>query len=73
MAESKLVKLDFENNSYSVYSIYVFGMLSLGRILISDLVAINLFMHSLLGILYLATSFFTLKVFLHEISSLLQG
>ena len=33
MAESKLVQLNFENNSYNVsssYSIYVFSMLSLG-------------------------------------------
>ena len=45
--------------------IYVFSMLSF---VISDLVA-TLFMHSLLGmiLLYLAASFFTLKVFLREI------
>ena len=44
-------------------------MLSLGHIVISDLVVINLFMHSLSGmiLLYLAVPFFTLKVFLHEI------
>ena len=43
-------------------------MLSLGLILISDLVT-DLFMHSLSDIilLYLATPFFTLKVFLHEV------
>ena len=62
MVESKSVQLNFENNSYSVYSIiniYVFSMLSLGRILISDLVVTILFMHSLPGmiLLYLATSF----------------
>ena len=41
-------------------------MLSLGRIVISDLVVADLFMHSLPGmiLLYLAVSFFTLKVFL---------
>ena len=46
-------------------SVYAY---SLGRILISDLVVTNLFMHSLLGmiLLYLAMPFFTLKVFLHE-------
>ena len=44
-------------------------MLSLGCIVISDLVVADLFMHSLSGmiLLYLATPFFTLKVFLHEI------
>ena len=35
IAESNLVQLNFENNSYNVSSI-VFSMLSLGRILISD-------------------------------------
>ena len=52
-----------------VYSIYVFSLLSLGCILISDLVVADLFMHSLSGmiLLYFATPFFTLKVFLHEI------
>ena len=63
MAESKLVQLNFENNSYNnyvQYCIYVFSMLSLGRILISDLVA-NLFMHSLSDIilLYLAELYHT--------------
>ena len=44
-------------------------MLSLGRILISDLVVANLLMYSLPGmiLLYLATSFFTPKMFLDEI------
>ena len=43
-------------------------MLSLGRIVISDLVVTDLFMHSLSGmiLLYLATPYFILKVFLHE-------
>ena len=44
-------------------------MLSLGRILISDLVVANLFIHSLPGmiLLYLAAPVFTSKLFLHEI------
>ena len=44
-------------------------MLSLGRIVISDIVVADLFMHSLSGmfLLYLVVPFFTLKVFLHEI------
>ena len=50
MAESKLVQLNFENNGYSCVQYNVFSMLSLGRILISDLVVANLFMHSLQGI-----------------------
>ena len=45
-------------------------MLSLGHILISDLVVTDLFMHSLSGmiLLYLATPLFTPKMFnfLHE-------
>ena len=43
-------------------------MLSLGRILISDLVVADLFMYSVSGmiLLYLAALFFTPKVFLHE-------
>ena len=48
MAESKFVQSNFENNSHivcTVYNFYVFSMLSLGCISISDLV--NLFMHSL--------------------------
>ena len=49
-------------------SIYVFSMLSLNRIVVSDLVVADHFTYSLLGmiLLYLATPFFTLKVFLHE-------
>ena len=48
-------------------------MLGLGRILISDFVVANLLMYSLPGmiLLYLAMPFFTPKVFLDEISSLL--
>ena len=43
-------------------------MLSLGRIVISDLGVADLFMHSLSGmiLLYLAAPIFTLKVFLHD-------
>ena len=46
-----------------------FGIIGLGRILISDLVVVNLLMYSLPGmiLLYLAAPFFTLKVFLDEI------
>ena len=49
--------------------VLVFSMLSLGRILISDLVVANLLMYSLPGmiLLYLAAPFFTPKVFLDEI------
>ena len=67
MAESKLVHLNFKNSS-----IYIFSMLSLGHVLISDLVVADLFMHSLPGmiLLYLAQLFYT-KGVLHEISSLL--
>ena len=60
--------------SYNVSSVVlVFSMLSLGRILISNLVVANLLMYSLPGmiLLYLATPFFIPKVFLDEISSLL--
>ena len=62
MVESKLVQLNFENNSYIVYNIiliYVLSMLSLGHILISDLVVANPFMHSLPDLipLYLAALF----------------
>ena len=56
--------------SYNVFSVVlVFSMLSLGCILISDLVVANLLMYSLPGmiLLYLAASFFTPKVFLDEI------
>ena len=53
--------------------VLVFSMLSLGRILISDVLVANLFMYSLPGmiLLYLAMPFFTPKVFLDKISSLL--
>ena len=53
--------------------VLVFSILGLGRILISDLVVANLLMYSLPGmiLLYLAAPFFTPKVFLDEISSLL--
>ena len=56
------VLLKFKNSRYNVSSIvftYVFSMLSLGRIVISDLVVADLFMNSLSGIilLYLAASF----------------
>ena len=61
MAESKLVgpiKLCKQLlASYNVFSVaLVFSMLSLGRVLISDLVVANLLMHSLPGmiLLYLA-------------------
>ena len=56
-------------NVSSVASVYVFSMLSLGCILISDLVVTNLFLHSIPGIyilLYLAKPFYTKSV-LHEI------
>ena len=58
--------------SYNVSSVVlVFSMLSLGRILISNLVVANLLMimYSLpvMILLYLAATFFTPKVFLHEI------
>ena len=73
MVESKLVKLNFENNSYSVYNnynIYASSMLSLGCILISDLVVASIFMHLLPGMddsTLLGHVFFTPKVLLHEI------
>ena len=49
-------------------------MLSLGRILISDLVVANLLMYSLpdMILLYLTTPFFTPKVFLDEIHNYVQ-
>ena len=71
MAKSKLVQLNLENDNYSVQYNFMYSasMLSLGRILIPDLVVTNLFMHSppCMILLYIAASFFTLKVFLHEI------
>ena len=55
--------LKFKNSSFNMsssYSIYAFSMLSLGCIVISDLVVTNHFMHSLSGmiLLYLAVSLF---------------
>ena len=50
----------------SIASTHVFSMLSLGYIVISDLVVADLFMHSFSGMI-LAAPFFTLKVFLHEL------
>ena len=49
--------------------VLVFSIMSLGRILISDLVVANLLMYLLPGtiLLYLAVPFFTPKVFLDEI------
>ena len=49
--------------------VFVFSIIGLGRILISDLVVDDLFMYSLPGmiLLYLATPFFTPKLFLDEI------
>ena len=52
--------------SYNVFSVVlVFSMLSLGRILISDLVVTNLLMYSLPGmiLLCLAAFFYTKGVF----------
>ena len=70
MAESKLagpIKLCKQQvASYNVFSVVlVFSMLSLGCILISDLVA-NLLMYSLPTLL--GHTFFTSKVFLDEIA-----
>ena len=70
MAESKLagpIKLYLQTiASYNVSSVvFVFSMLSLGRILISNLVVANLLMYSLPGmiLLYLAAPFYTKGVF----------
>ena len=70
MAESKLrswSNLTLQTiASYNVSSVVlVFSMLSLGRILISNLVVANLVMYSLLGmiLLYLAAPFYTEGVF----------
>ena len=63
-----------DNSYYYLFSVVlVFSMLDLGRILISDLVVTNLLMYSLpvMILLYLVVTFFTPKVFLDEISSLL--
>ena len=74
MAESKLagpIKLCKQQlASYNVFGVVlVFSMLSLGHILISDLVVANLLMYSLSGmiLLFLAAPFYT-KVFLDEIN-----
>ena len=77
MAESKSVQLNFENSSYNVCIIiifYAFSMLSLGHILISDLVIANLFMHSLsdMILLYLATSFHTKGIYTQGYSQTLS-
>ena len=50
-------------------AVLVFSMVSLGHILISNLVVANLLMYSLPGmiLLYLAVPFITPKVFLDEI------
>ena len=49
--------------------VFVFSIIGLGHILISDLVVANLLMYLLPGmiLLYLAVPFFTPKVFLDEI------
>ena len=50
-------------------STYVFSMLSLGRVLISDLVVTNLFMHTLPGMIFCFTwpHLFYIECILHEI------
>ena len=66
LAKSKLVQLNFENNSLSVYNVFIYAVCyKPWCILISDLVVANLFMHSLPGmiLLYLAMSFYTKGVF----------
>ena len=69
MAESKLagpIKLLQTIASYNVFSaVLVFSMLSLGHILISDLLVANLLMYLLPGmiLLYLAAPFYTEGVF----------
>ena len=69
------MQLNFVDNSYyNLFSVVlVFSMLGLGHILISHPVVTNLLMYSLpvMILLYLAVPFFTPKVFLDEISSLL--
>ena len=62
LAESKLVQIIFGNSSYNVSSIVricAFSILSLGKTLIPNLVATNLFIHKLLRVilLYLAMTF----------------
>ena len=72
----------FENSSYNVPSIvftYVFSMLHLGHILLSDLLVLDLFVYSLFDmivrILHVVASYclFTLKAFLHEDNRLAIG
>ena len=61
MAEVKLVQLNFINNSYSVYSkIFMYSVC-----LISDLLVVDLFLHSLPGmfLLYMAASFLYQRYF----------
>ena len=75
MAQKKLTRQVDQKHNFNfvwpnVFSVVlVFSMLGLGHILISDLVVANLLMYSLPGmiLLYLATPFFTPKVFLDEI------
>ena len=54
---------------YTMYMVFVSSMLSLGRILISDLVITNLFMYSLPGmlLLHLTTPFYTKGIFAWDI------
>ena len=57
--------------SYNVSSVvFVFSMLSLGHILVSDLLVVNKHMYSFsrYDSTSLSHTFFTLKVFLHEIN-----
>ena len=53
----------------SKFSVYVFNILSLGHILIRDLVVASLFMYSLpsMVLFYLAIPCFIPKIILHEI------
>ena len=64
--------LKFKNRSFNVSSIvfsYVFSMLSLGCVVISDLFHRSLHAFAIrYDSTYLASSFFTLKVFLHWIA-----
>ena len=70
MAESKLAgPIKLCKQQLAIMFLVVLSILSLGRILISDLVVANLLMYSLPGMIlvYLAVPFFTPKVFLDEI------
>ena len=56
--------LKVENSSYiydvfSIHSIYAFSMLSLGCILISELLVTDLFLHSISGMIRVAAIFHT--------------